>query len=209
MPLKKVVLLGPPGAGKGTQAKRIVERFGLVHLSTGDILRDEVARGTDLGERAKSYMDEGALVPDRLIIDMVAERIERATDGFLLDGFPRTVAQAEALERITPIDVVINIELSREAVLERLTRRWICRNCGKIYNLDAPPPPGTKCDLCEGELYQREDDRPEVIEHRYDVYQESTAPLIDYYEKRGLLRNVDGSLSADLVFENILQILDR
>jgi len=207
MPLTKVVLLGPPGAGKGTQAKRIVERYGLLHLSTGDILRDEVARGTELGKRAKSYMDEGALVPDRLIIDMIASRIEKAADGFLLDGFPRTVTQAEALERITPLDVAINIELSREAVLARLTRRWICRNCGKIYNLETPPPPGTKCEVCGGELYQREDDRPEVIERRYDVYQESTAPLIDYYEKRGLLRNVDGSLSADLVFEKIVQIL--
>lgn len=207
MPLSKVVLLGPPGAGKGTQAERIAGRLRLVHLSTGDILRDEVARGTDLGKRAESYMVRGALVPDRLIIDMIADRIERATDGFLLDGFPRTVSQAEALDRITPLDVVINIELSREAVLERLTRRWICRDCGKIYNLEAPPPPGTDCDVCGGELYQREDDRPEVIEHRYDVYQESTAPLIDYYRRRGLLRNVDGSLPADSVFDRIVQIL--
>jgi len=184
-----------------------VARLGLVHLSTGDILRDEVARGTELGKRAKSYMDQGALVPDRLILDIIAERIEKATDGFLLDGFPRTVAQAEALERITPLDVAINIELSREAVLERLTRRWICRDCGKIYNLDAPPPSGARCDACGGELYQREDDRPEVIEHRYDVYQESTAPLIDYYQKRGLLRNVDGALPADQVFEQIMMIL--
>jgi len=207
MPLTKVTLLGPPGAGKGTQAKRITARLGLVHLSTGDILRDEVGRETDLGERAKSYMDRGALVPDRLILRLIAERIEKATDGFLLDGFPRTVVQAEALEEITPLDVAINIELSREAVLERLTRRWICRDCGKIYNLDAPPPPAARCDACGGELYQREDDRPEVIEHRYDVYQGSTAPLIDYYQKRGLLRNVDGSLPADQVFEQIMRIL--
>lgn len=207
MPSTRVVLLGPPGAGKGTQAKRIVDRLRLVHLSTGDILRDEVGRGSRLGMEAKGYMDEGALVPDRLIIDMIAERIEKARDGFLLDGFPRTVAQAEALERITPLDVVIDIELSREAVLERLTRRWICRDCGKIYNLEAPPPPGAKCDVCGGELYQREDDRPEVIEHRYDVYQEATAPLIEYYRERGLLKEVDGSLPADLVFERIMEIL--
>ncbi len=207
MPLTRVTLLGPPGAGKGTQAKRIVERLGLVHLSTGDILRDEVGRGTELGMKAKSYMDRGALVPDRLIIDMIADRIAQATDGFLLDGFPRTVAQAEALDRIVELDVAINIVLSREEVLARLTRRWICRDCGRIYNLDEPPPPGARCDACGGELYQRDDDRPEVIEHRYDVYQESTAPLIDYYEKRGLLRNVDGSLPADRVFDEIMRIL--
>ncbi|RLE35899.1 adenylate kinase, partial [Candidatus Acetothermia bacterium] len=172
---KKIILLGPPGAGKGTQAKRIVAKTGLLHLSTGDILRDEVARGTELGKQAKAYMDRGDLVPDELIIGMIRGRIEDA-DGFILDGFPRTVAQAEALERITPVDVVIDIELERDEVIRRLSSRRVCRNCGRIYNLISNPPKlDGKCDACGGELYQRDDDRPEVIENRYDVYTSSTA----------------------------------
>jgi len=204
---KKIILLGPPGAGKGTQAKRIVEKTGLLHLSTGDILRDEVARGTELGKQAKAYMDRGDLVPDELIIGMIRGRIENA-DGFILDGFPRTVAQAEALERITPVDVVIDIELERDEVIRRLSSRRVCRNCGKIYNLISNPPKvDGKCDACGGELYQRDDDRPEVIENRYDVYTSSTAPLIEFYRSRGLLVEVDGKADPDAIFARIMEII--
>ena len=209
MALTRLMLLGPPGAGKGTQATRIVEKTGLLHLSTGDILRDEVKRGTELGASAKGYMDRGELVPDQLILDMVGGRIAEAKAGFLLDGFPRTVVQAEALEKITELDAVINIELSREEVVTRLTSRRVCRACGKIYNLSfRPPADPTKCEACGGELYQRDDDREEVIQNRYDVYQASTAPLIDFYTAKGVLKSVDGALGSDSVFKEILSILE-
>jgi len=205
----KVMLLGPPGAGKGTQAKRIVERFGLVHLSTGDILRDEVKRGTELGQEAKGFMDRGELVPDALIIDMVRGRIEAASAGFLLDGFPRTVLQAEELGKITALDAVINISLSREEVVGRLTARRVCRACGAIYNLSfRPPADPTKCEACGGELYQRDDDREEVIQNRYDVYQSQTEPLIAFYQERGVLQEVDGSTGSDAVFAEVVRILE-
>ncbi len=207
MAKRKIILLGPPGAGKGTQAKRLVEKTGLLHLSTGDILRDEVARGTDLGKQAKEYMDRGDLVPDDLIIGMIRGRIEGA-DGFILDGFPRTVAQAEALEKITPIDLVINIDLSQEEVVRRLSARRVCRNCGRIYNLISHPPKVEgRCDACGGELYQRDDDRPEVIENRYEVYMASTAPLIEFYRERGLLTQVDGKASPEEIFSRIMDLI--
>lgn len=208
MPGKRVVFLGPPGAGKGTQAKRVVEALGLVHLSTGDLLRDEVARKTPLGAEAKGFMDRGELVPDRLILDMIRGRFAQATRGFLLDGFPRTVGQAEALEAITPLDAVVSIDLSREEVVRRLTSRRVCRACGAIYNLTFNLTADVAtCAACGGELYQRDDDRPAVIENRFDVYERSTAPLIAFYRKRGLLHSVDGQLGSDKVFAEILRIL--
>ncbi|HEX32524.1 MAG TPA: nucleoside monophosphate kinase, partial [Candidatus Acetothermia bacterium] len=162
----KIILLGPPGAGKGTQAKLLAAKNGLAHLSTGDILRDEVARGTDLGKKAKEYMDRGDLVPDQLIIDMIRGRLDESA-GFILDGFPRTVTQAEALEKIVVMDIAINIALSREDVIKRLSSRRVCRKCGKIYNLlYNPPAVDGVCDECGGELYQRDDDKREVIENR-------------------------------------------
>ena len=208
MALTRVVLLGPPGAGKGTQAKQIVEKLGLVHLSTGDILRDEVARETVLGKTAKGFMDRGELVPDHLIINMIRGRIEAAVTGFLLDGFPRTTAQAEALGEFATIDAVLNITLAREEVVRRLTGRRVCRACGKIYNLTFNLAEGqTACADCGGELYQRDDDKTEVIENRYDVYEKSTAPLIDYYDKLGVLRALDGSAGSERVFSEIIDIL--
>ncbi len=203
----KIILLGPPGAGKGTQAKLLAAKNGLAHLSTGDILRDEVARGTDLGKKAQAYMDRGDLVPDQLIIDMIKGRLDESA-GFILDGFPRTVTQAEALEKIVAMDIAINIALSREDVIKRLSSRRVCRECGKIYNLlYNPPAVDGVCDECGGELYQRDDDKREVIENRYDVYEQATAPLIGFYKERGLLVDVDGARGTEEVTEQIAEAL--
>lgn len=207
-PLTRLVLVGPPGAGKGTQAKRIAAETGVEHLSTGDILRDEVGRGTPLGGTAKGFMDRGELVPDQVIVDMIGGRIRAADAGFVLDGFPRTVAQAEALDEIGTLDVVISIDLSREEVVARLTARRVCEGCGKIYNLSfRPPADPTTCEACGGRLVQREDDREDVIRNRYDVYERQTAPLVAFYRDRGLLVEIDGRSGSDAVFERIVQVL--
>jgi len=208
MPRTRVALLGPPGAGKGTVAKRLIEKLGIQHLSTGDILRDEVARGTDLGIAAKETMDRGELVPDELIVGMIKGRIEAADRGFLLDGFPRTIAQAEALEAISPLDAVLSIDLPREEVVARLTARRVCVDCGQIFNLSfRPPADPTTCDACGGRLIQRDDDKEAVIGNRYDVYQTSTAPLLGYYRERDLLREIDGKQGTDAVLQQALELL--
>lgn len=207
MSWRRIALLGPPGAGKGTQAKLLAEKTGLVHLSTGDILREEVARDTALGQAAKGYMDRGDLVPDDLILDMIRERITRA-DGFILDGFPRTVVQAEALAEITSLDGAINVALSREEVIHRLSSRRVCQDCGKIYNLlFNPPEMDMRCDACGSLLFQRNDDQPDVIENRYAVYTQETAPLIEYYSKQGLLYEVDGERPSSEVLSCILDLI--
>lgn len=207
MSWRRIALLGPPGAGKGTQAKLLAEKTGLVHLSTGDILREEVVRDTALGQAAKGYMDRGDLVPDDLILDMIRERITRA-DGFILDGFPRTVVQAEALAEITSLDGAINVALSREEVIHRLSSRRVCQDCGKIYNLlFNPPEMDMRCDACGSLLFQRNDDQPDVIENRYDVYTQETAPLIEYYSKQGLLYEVDGERPSSEVLSCILDLI--
>lgn len=207
MSWRRIALLGPPGAGKGTQAKLLAEKTGLVHLSTGDILREEVARDTALGQAAKGYMDRGDLVPDDLILDMIRERITRA-DGFILDGFPRTVVQAEALAEITSLDGAINVALSQEEVIHRLSSRRVCQDCGKIYNLlFNPPEMDMRCDACGSLLFQRNDDQPDVIENRYDVYTQETAPLIEYYSKQGLLYEVDGERPSSEVLSCILDLI--
>lgn len=205
-----IVLLGPPGSGKGTQAKRLSNELGLVHISTGDILREAVKSGTALGKQAKEYMERGELVPDDLVIAIVDEKIREMKDSdVILDGFPRTITQAEKLEAISPVDVVINLNVDDNHVIERLTKRRTCRNCGAIFHLIFNPPKKEGvCDYCGGELYQREDDREETVRERLRVYRENTLPLIDYYRKKGKLVEIDGSGKIDDVYAEIRKALE-
>ncbi|MBN2028191.1 MAG: adenylate kinase [Actinobacteria bacterium] len=212
----KLILLGPPGAGKGTQAERISARYSIPHISTGDIFRENLKEGTELGLKAREYMDRGELVPDGLVIDIVRDRLEKpdCRDGFILDGFPRTVAQADALKDILaamgiPLDHVLNIKVPRDVVVKRLTARRTCRSCGSIYHLiyDPPEEEGV-CDDCGGELYRRDDDSEETVLARMDEYEEKTQPLIDYYRDEGLLRDINGSVEPGEVFEAIRTIIE-
>lgn len=207
----RIVLLGPPGAGKGTQAARLAERAGLAHVATGDLFRANQERGTELGKQAKSYMDRGALVPDDVTTRMVLERFKEsdAADGFVLDGFPRTIPQAEALDAALAaagqaIDQALLIEVDREELVRRLAGRWICRACQTPYHERSAPPakPGV-CDLCGGELYQRDDDRPEVVGARLETYEKQTGPLAGYYERQGKLARIDGLGGIDAVAEKL------
>ncbi|PYM88660.1 MAG: adenylate kinase [Candidatus Rokuibacteriota bacterium] len=196
----RVAFLGPPGAGKGTQARELAREWGVPHVATGDMLRDAAAAGTPLGREAKGYMDKGALVPDDVIIRMIAERLRRpdAGRGFLLDGFPRTIAQAEGLEHLLkdlgqPLERVVYFDVSEPELLRRLTGRRVCRVCQTAFNLvSAPPAKAGICDRCGGQLYQREDDSEATVRHRLGVYARQTAPLLDWYRGRGLLVSVPG-----------------
>ena len=196
----RVAFLGPPGAGKGTQARDLAREWGVLHLATGDMLREAVAAGTQLGLEAKRYMDQGALVPDDVIIRMMAERLGAGAvaQGFILDGFPRTIAQAEALARLLKdlgqtLDTVVYFDVSEPELLRRLTGRRVCRACGHSYHLTSNPPKRAGvCDACGGELYQREDDAEATVRNRLDVYRRQTAPLLDYYRQRNLLTTVSG-----------------
>jgi adenylate kinase len=196
----RVAFLGPPGAGKGTQARDLAREWGALHLATGDMLREALAAGTALGLEAKRYMDQGALVPDDVIIRMVAERLggAGAAGGFILDGFPRTIAQAEALARLLKdlgqtLDAVVYFEVSEPELLRRLTGRRVCRACGHTYHLTSSPPKRAEvCDACGGALYQREDDAEATVRKRLEVYQRQTEPLLDYYRQRNLLAPVSG-----------------
>jgi adenylate kinase len=206
-----LILLGPPGAGKGTQAERLVEDFGLPYYATGEILRGAVKEGTELGRKAKEYMDRGDLVPDEVISGVIGERIAsaEALDGFLLDGFPRTIAQAEALEvALEPLGrrptAVLSIEVPDEEVVRRLSGRRVCERNGHPYHVDFDPPKNDGfCDQDGSPLVQRDDDQEETVKHRLEVFHEQTAPLADYYERQGLLRRFDGSRAPDEVHAHI------
>ena len=203
----KVVLLGPPGAGKGTQAKIITKELSIPHISTGDILRKAIEEKVLLGLKAKEYMDKGYLVPDNLIIGIIKERIKRedCKKGFLLDGFPRTIPQAEALEKISNIDKVIKLKIGNEVAIERLSGRRTCRDCGAMYHIIyLPSKKEGICDRCGGELIIREDDREEAALKRLEVYREETRPLIEYYGKKGLLAIIDGGRSKEEVTRDLL-----
>jgi len=204
---KNVVLLGPPGAGKGTLAQRLASELGYLHLSTGDVLRDEVARGTELGRLAKEYMDKGELVPDEVILSMVKEHVGDRR-GVLFDGFPRTLAQAEGLAEIAPVDVVVYLEIGRDEVVRRLSARRVCPKCGAVYNLvTQPPKEDERCDRCGEALVQRRDDTPEVISRRFEVYLRDSAPLVKYYEEKGILVRVDAARSPEEVLADVLRAL--
>lgn len=207
--------MGLPGAGKGTQAEQIVEKYNIPHISTGDMFRAAMKNNTELGRKAKSFMDNGDLVPDEVTNGIVRERLSEddAKDRFLLDGFPRTVEQAQELENIlsdlgTELDAVINIDVEKDVLMKRLTGRWICRTCGKTYHEIYNPPkvPG-KCDLDGGELYQRDDDKKETVEKRLNVNMKQTKPLLDFYSEKGKLHNINGEQEIKDVFVDVEKIL--
>ncbi len=211
----KLILLGPPGAGKGTQAKMLTEEFGIPQISTGDILRAAVKEGTPMGIKAKGFMDSGALVPDEVVIGIVTERLQKedCNSGFILDGFPRTVPQADALADNLKgldkdLDAVVSLEVDVEALVERLTGRRTCKECGRGYHI-AFDPSRTEgvCDACGGELFQRDDDQEETIRKRLDVYNEQTSPLTDYYAAAGLLKSLDGMQEIGTVQQQMLEVL--
>jgi adenylate kinase len=211
----RLVLVGPPGAGKGTQAQFISAHLGVPKISTGDIFRANVSEGTPLGQEARKYMDAGDLVPDEITIGMVKERLGEsdARTGFLLDGFPRTVPQARIFDDIltdatTPLDVVLELVVDDDEVVRRLSGRRTCRNCGHIWHLDFDPPSNDgQCDICGGELFQRDDDKPETVRHRLEVYYEQTSPLVGYYAEQGILVGIDAMGPVDDVTDRAIAAL--
>ncbi len=201
-----VILLGPPGAGKGTVAAKIKEQFGFEHLSTGDMLRAEMKNGTELGNLAKAYIDEGKLVPDSVIIGMVKNRLEHTQGGILFDGFPRTVQQAQALGEIAEIDAVINLDTTVDVVVGRICSRRLCRDCGAVYSTAWYS--GNTCEKCGGPLYIRDDDTEQTVIKRFEVYQEQTAPLVAFYEEKEILKTIDADGAPDEVAEKIRKALE-
>ncbi len=210
-----IVFVGAPGAGKGTQASVVAEKLNLVHVSSGDLFRQALEQGTELGKQAKSYMEKGVLVPDEITIQMVMERLDApdCENGVILDGFPRNLPQAEALdsaldEQGKEIDKVIYIKVSAGELIKRLSARWLCRQCQAVYNMiNSPPGVAGKCDRCGGELYQRPDDKPETVKKRLDVYFAETAPLIDHYRRQGKLKEIEGEGSVAEVTQRIVSAL--
>ncbi|MBD3273948.1 MAG: adenylate kinase [Candidatus Marinimicrobia bacterium] len=211
----RLILLGPPGVGKGTQAKLLSQHYDIPQISTGDLLREAVSEGTELGKQAKKYMDQGDLVPDDVILGMVEETLQsdKCSDGFILDGFPRTVPQAEGLTAIMKkldiqLDGVVSLEVDDQIVIDRLSARRTCVDCGAIYNVRTNPPEEEGvCDKCGGELILRDDDQPETIKNRLDVYKKQTEPLVDYYDNKGLLVSIDGSKGIDEIQNEIKEKL--
>ena len=211
----KIIFLGPPGSGKGTYASRVQAKFGWPQISTGDLLREEVKKNTEIGKKADSYMKEGKLVPDEIVLSILKERVSQddCKNGFILDGFPRTIEQAKELEKITGIDVVVNLMVPKEIIIDRLSSRRVCRKCGAVYNIKSMKPKVDGiCDKCGGELYQRKDDTIEVIEKRFEIYHEQTAPLIDFYKDRGILIDVECNepdASPDVMVEKIIKRIEE
>lgn len=211
----RTILLGPPGAGKGTQAAKIIEKYNIPHISTGDIFRENIKKGTELGKKAQEYMNRGELVPDDLVIEIATTRLleDDCKDGFLLDGFPRTVYQAEKLDEFlaahdSKIDKVIDIAVGKDELMERLTGRRVCKSCGASYHIvNIPPKKEGVCDVCGGELIQRTDDNAETVANRIEVYEAQTMPLIEYYEKAGNIAHIDGATGLDNVFVDIVKAL--
>lgn len=210
-----IILLGAPGSGKGTQAEMLSQTYGMPHISTGDILREEVMKGASLGEKVKVYMNKGELVPDELVIEILKNRLQEpdCKEGFILDGFPRTLKQAKALDKILSeisleIDAVLYIDVADEEIIRRLSLRRTCKLCGRVYNLYYNPPKhDEKCDICGGELFIRNDDKPEVLKRRLKVFNEETKPLIDYYKEKRLLVRINGMGPIDQVFHQIVKKL--
>lgn len=211
----KIIMLGAPGAGKGTQAKRLAEKFSIPHISTGDIFRANIKNNTELGKKAKEYMDQGLLVPDELTCSLVVDRIVRddCANGYILDGFPRTIPQAQALDEAlnkmgSNMDFAVDVDVPDEAIVSRMSGRRACVGCGATYHVEFNPPKTEGiCDACGEALILREDDKPETVQKRLDVYHSQTQPLIDYYNGKGILRTVDGTKPMDQVFEDILNVL--
>ena len=212
----KIIMLGAPGAGKGTHAKGIVAKYKIPTISTGDIFRQNIKEGTELGKKAKGYMDAGELVPDELVCDLVVDRLAKddCKDGYILDGFPRTIPQAEALTEAlkkqgTAIDYALDIEMEDQAIIDRMAGRRVCAKCGATFHVvNIPPKKEGICDKCGKELVIRKDDEPETVKKRLEVYHEQTAPLIDYYKNEGILRVVDGTTGLEQGFKDICAILD-
>ncbi|MEM0024203.1 MAG: adenylate kinase [Thermofilaceae archaeon] len=206
----RLVFMGPPGVGKGTYAAAISERFGIPHVSTGDMIREEIKKGTELGRKLREYVERGELVPDELVTEIVRARLsqEDCKHGFILDGYPRTLKQAEDLDKMTKIDLVLNFVAPDEVIVDRISGRRICRKCGTIYHVKYMPPkvPGV-CDRCGGELYQREDDKPEVVLRRLEVYRQQFAPIINYYKERNLIVDIDASDQAEIVIPRVIEAL--
>ena len=211
----KIIMLGAPGAGKGTQAKKIAAKYDIPHISTGDIFRANIKNGTELGNKAKTYMDQGLLVPDELVVDLVVDRVQQddCKNGYVLDGFPRTIPQAEALDKALAefgdkIDYAIDVNVPDENIVKRMGGRRACVGCGATYHLVyAPTKTEGICDVCGKELILRDDDKPETVQKRLNVYHEQTQPLIEYYGKQGILKSVDGTKPMDEVFSAIVGIL--
>lgn len=213
----RLILLGPPGVGKGTQASNIVNKYKIPHISTGDIFRANIKEGTKLGKTAKDYMDKGLLVPDEIVIAIVKERLamDDCKDGFLLDGFPRTVEQARSLDielnkMSIKLDKVVNIEASKDVLLERATGRRICKECGATYHIKYNPPKiEATCDIDQGELYQRDDDKVDTVATRIQVYKDQTKPLISFYKEKGLILDINGIDTIENIFETIVASLEE
>jgi adenylate kinase len=211
----KIIMLGAPGAGKGTQAQMICDKYNIPHISTGDLFRSNIKNGTELGKKAKEYMDKGQLVPDELTVELLLDRVakEDCKDGYVLDGFPRTIPQADVLDKeltklSDKIDFAINVEVPDENIVRRMSGRRACLKCGATYHIEhIPPKQEGICDRCGSELVQRDDDKPETVQNRLSVYHEQTQPLIEYYNGKNILKTVDGTKDMNDVFEDIVKIL--